>query len=699
MTAETSSATPRLSGLSVIIPSYRSRFLGPVLEAAKALGPQEIIVVDSSPEPAAVDDPSVMWVRPGHRLAPGAARNLGARRASGRNLLFIDADVVLTPEARTLIQERLQAPLDGVVTGIYDLDPGAGFASRLQNHILRYRILQQAARSMTLFSSSHFLVKKEVFNRIGGFNEELWTYEDVEFPARSLHLGVALEFNPRMKAIHLKEYSFAGLVHEYFLKAFNAFQARRRYRHVFRTVGAADHLSAGLALTWTLGALLIPIVAALTVMGVAPQAVAIVAALILLAPLPLLQRILAGESPGTKLAALLAWPCIGSTVAVAAAASVVVWYGNWCGRTMLFFLDLARAAKRVVIRNGLPVQIIAYVTARCNLRCEHCFYKETLDAPDSGELSLDAFERTARSVGPVLWFSLGGGEPFVRKDLDKVIDVIQTHCRPKVFSFPTNGWYTEKTYETSLRVLQRMQGGNLILFFSLDGPKDIHDEIRGAGSFDRVKATMTRLRPLTKLYPNLYLNVITTITDRNAHAAAGFIEEIVHDFEPSAVSINLFRYHTLEHPPLPAHVIQGYEAAVSAYSKYLRGGALKHYGFFGGRVLLFKEILQKELILRVAKFNEFVTPCTAGTLSYVIMEDGRVLPCEILADAIGNVAAPTISFADMVKSPQARSLRKWIVESECKCTYECAMSTNTLFSWPMSRRLTRALVGDLVGIS
>ena len=134
---------------------------------------------------------------------------------------------------------------------------------------------------------------------------------------------------------------------------------------------------------------------------------------------------------------------------------------------------------------------------------------------------------------------------------------------------------------------------------------------------------------------------------------------------------------------------------MDAYSRYLREGALKHYGFFGGRILLFKEILQKELIYRVAKFNEFVTPCTAGTLSYVIMEDGRLTPCEILPDTIGNVTGSD-SFRELVTGKDARRLRHWIAATNCKCTYECAMSTNTLFSWPMSWRMAKSLTNDLV---
>ena len=89
----------------------------------------------------------------------------------------------------------------------------------------------------------------------------------------------------------------------------------------------------------------------------------------------------------------------------------------------------------------MPVQIVHYVTARCNLRCEHCFYKETLDAPNPGEMSLETLEKTMSEIGPVLWYSLAGGEPFLRNDLTDIIGLVQKRCRPKVFSFPTNGWF------------------------------------------------------------------------------------------------------------------------------------------------------------------------------------------------------------------------------------------------------------------
>tara|TARA_B100001971_G_scaffold200171_1_gene211516 strand:- start:257 stop:1009 length:753 start_codon:yes stop_codon:yes gene_type:complete len=246
--------------------------------------------------------------------------------------------------------------------------------------------------------------------------------------------------------------------------------------------------------------------------------------------------------------------------------------------------------------------------------------------------------------------------------------------------------------------------------------------------------TIERLRPLQAMYPSLYLNVVTTVTPQNAPVVTEFVDYLVREVRPNAVSINLFRYHSLDHPPIPEEVVDAYDSATRAYGEHLQRGALDHYGFVGRRVLVIKELLQKELILRVAREDAFVTPCMAGTLSYVINEDGTVAACEILApeQTIGSIDgtqrsgqslrapylderespvtvgreynAPSLDdtpdrkvpFSEMVRSDDARNLRKWIRETECRCTYECAMSTNTLFSWPLAGRLYGRLAKSLV---
>ena len=436
---------------------------------------------------------------------------------------------------------------------------------------------------------------------------------------------------------------------------------------------------------------------------------------------------------GVKTAAVIVWPLIAWGTAVGTLAGLGILFGRKVKNTFQSLLDWVRLALRIVIRRGMPVQIIHYVTARCNLRCEHCFYKETLDAPNPGEMSLETLEKTMGEIGPVLWYSLAGGEPFLRNDLTDIIGLAQKCCRPKVFSFPTNGWFVERTFAQTLRSLQRMDNGNLILFFSLDGPKEMHDMIRGEDSYSRVISCFDRLRPLQRLYPNLYLNVVTTVTPDNASVMPEFVSDVLKDLNPNALSINLFRYHSLDHPPIPVEVIDAYEETTQIYSDYLTRGGVDHYGFFGKKVLAAKEIIQKELILDVARNDTFVTPCTAGSLSYVINEDGSVAACEILKPEqnLGQLSGTQrsglplggqksegasvvvtlgtkpstrngsdlngeVSFRSLIRSEQAKELRSWIRDTECRCTYECAMSTNTLFSWPLARSTYFRVLRNLV---
>ena len=91
-----------------------------------------------------------------------------------------------------------------------------------------------------------------------------------------------------------------------------------------------------------------------------------------------------------------------------------------------------------------------------------------------------------------------------------------------------------------MKILQSDPKGNFILFFSLDGPKKIHDKIRGKGSYDRVKKTFDNLKKLQKLYKNLYLNFIITVMPQNSEECPGFIKTLVRNFNPSAITYSLF---------------------------------------------------------------------------------------------------------------------------------------------------------------
>ena len=285
---------------------------------------------------------------------------------------------------------------------------------------------------------------------------------------------------------------------------------------------------------------------------------------------------------------------------------------------------------------------------------------------------------------------MAGGEPFIRKDLADLISNIQKETRPKIFSLPTNGWYTDKTFNSTLSVMQRLERGNFIIFFSIDGDQATHDSIRGDNSYKKLKETYEKLSQLKKIYPRLSLGIIITVQDKNYQDFPELISKIDLEFKPSSISINLLRYHYKDAEKIDPKIIDGYEKAINEYEKIRNN---RGYNFFWSFIIKAKEKRQKELILKVAKKDEFVTPCSAANLSYVGMEDGSIKACEILPNVLGNIYKEKIK--TIFNSKKSKELRSEIVNKKCRCTYECAMSTNVLFNLDQQKKLISQTFKDL----
>ena len=117
------------------------------------------------------------------------------------------------------------------------------------------------------------------------------------------------------------------------------------------------------------------------------------------------------------------------------------------------------------------------------------------------------------------------------------------------------------------------------------------------------------------------------VNEDNYQIYPQFVDELLTEFPANQININLYRNGYLGGPPVKPAVLERFKQAVDRYERHLVQGSVKKFRFLGARAMRWKEILQKELIYRVATTNDFVTPCTAGTLNYVIWEDGSVGPC------------------------------------------------------------------------
>lgn len=176
---------------SVVIPAFdEERYLPACLDAveraAQRLGePVEIVVVDNmshdrTPEIARERGAKVVQVE---EKCLSIIRNRGAGAASGRYLVFIDADSVMSDNMLVEIKKLLDS-------GRY---VGGGVANAWTDRTsLGIVVLFLAALPVLLLTRMSLVVfytTPEAFNAIGGFDEARYAIEDADFARRLKRYG------------------------------------------------------------------------------------------------------------------------------------------------------------------------------------------------------------------------------------------------------------------------------------------------------------------------------------------------------------------------------------------------------------------------------------------------------------------------------------------------------------------------------
>lgn len=209
--------------VSVVIPNYNyAATLGPCIRAVQAqtYPNLEIVVADDCSTDNSVEIARSLGARvvrtPGNS-GQAVARNLGAAKARGEILFFVDSDLVLAPDAVANAVELLQAdPRTGAVCGLNDPDPLIR-----DGRLKEYRALQYHYWSLTpdgivpVLFSAMFAVRADVFAELGPFDPRLRWSEEFEYGHR-ISRRYHIRLSERVRGRHDPDATLGGLLRKLF---------------------------------------------------------------------------------------------------------------------------------------------------------------------------------------------------------------------------------------------------------------------------------------------------------------------------------------------------------------------------------------------------------------------------------------------------------------------------------------------------
>jgi glycosyltransferase involved in cell wall biosynthesis len=230
--------------LSVIIPAYNaSESLARLLASLKKSSFKnfEIIVGDDASHEQYKVGKEATIVRLTRNRGPAAARNAAVKQARGTVLVFLDADVLCYRDTLRLIAQKFSEDHDlTAITGVWDKDQQTS-AFFPQFKALRdwsyWTNERERGGYYYLFSTRIAAIRRDVFVRLGGFNEAFRQMEDVELTYR-IAKRYAIIFAPDVRVHHEFE-SFWPVAKKYFWRSFywaKLYKERKKFDPVATTM-------------------------------------------------------------------------------------------------------------------------------------------------------------------------------------------------------------------------------------------------------------------------------------------------------------------------------------------------------------------------------------------------------------------------------------------------------------------------------
>lgn len=249
--------------ISVIIPAFnREKTIGAVLDSIfeSTLQPYEVFVIDDksddwTAEIAKKYPVEVISLPKNH--GPAVARNIGAQRATGDLLVFIDSDVLIKPDSLQRIHDSIHC-----VFGNPEFDNGSkSIFGRHFNWRTCFNFSRLPPYNDIVWGSI-FGIKSSAFDEVGGFSRDknFIGVEDNELGYR-LRKRRVIFHDKDLLVTHLKEMTFWELLKNDFKRAFARVNLMFKHRKI------TDIITSGRFISTPIDQLLSPFCAVLALLN------------------------------------------------------------------------------------------------------------------------------------------------------------------------------------------------------------------------------------------------------------------------------------------------------------------------------------------------------------------------------------------------------------------------------------------------
>ncbi len=156
---------------------------------------------------------------------PALKRDIGAKNARGDILAFIDDDAYPQGDWLKKAVHIFNKKHVAVVCGPGIIPRNAPLWERVFDEVLKtkvgsggfaYRFVKQPARYVDDYPSMNFIIKKDIFNSLGGFNNEFWPGEDSKLCEDVVYkLGEKIYYDPSVTIYHHRRGDLIGYLRQH----------------------------------------------------------------------------------------------------------------------------------------------------------------------------------------------------------------------------------------------------------------------------------------------------------------------------------------------------------------------------------------------------------------------------------------------------------------------------------------------------